>query len=177
MSAAPILTTERLELRPQVPGDLAGLVRLVADPETTRFLGEGRNNEADQFARLLRNGGSWHWYGYGGFAVRLRGQQDIIASGGLFRSWRPFGERMQDVTEAGWVVRHDHTGKGIAREFMAAVMDWFDAEHGSQRVTCMIDEGNAASLRLAARLGFAEYARAPADDGAPLIFFERHGPA
>ena len=174
MSAAPLLTTARLELwRPQA-GDLAELYALTLAEETRRFLGGFEPSERDSFARLLRNAGSWALYGYGSFMVRLKGSQQIIANCGVFRSHRGFGadQGLDDVPEAGWIVHRDHWGQGIAREAMEASLAWFDAEHGPQRVACMIEEGHKASDHLARRLGFVPHGRHEAEDGATLVLYE-----
>ncbi len=168
------IETDRLELyRPQ-PEDLAGLFTMIAHPETRRHLGPTEASMVDSFARLLRNAGSWSLYGYGTFVVRLWGQQGILGSCGIFRSYRGFGKGMDDVPEAGWIINADHWGKGYAREAMEAALKWFDAEHGSQRITCMIEEGHSVSENLAQSLGFSAYDRHdPEEESAPLILYER----
>lgn len=166
-SAGPVLTTERFELWRPAASDLPGLCRLLADEETRRFLGPARPDPHSQFDRLMRNAGSWALHGYGSFMVRARGTGPIIASCGVFHSLRGFGPelRMDDMPEAGWIVRHDHQGRGVAREAMEAALAWFDAAHGPRRIVCMIEEGNRASERLAGRLGFVRYASHELDEG------------
>ncbi|WP_260926190.1 GNAT family N-acetyltransferase [Novosphingobium sp. 9] len=167
-----MLRTTRFDLyRPQ-PGDLDGLVELVAHPETQRFLGLVASDRKGQAERLMRNAGSWALYGYGTFMVRARGRDEIVAGCGVFHTFRGFAG-MDDVPEAGWIVRHDHGGKGVATEVMAAVMDWFDATHGSRRITCMIEQGNLASDRVATRLGFTRRGEHRLDDGCLLWLYER----
>ena len=168
----PLLRTGRLELWRPVPGDLAGLVELIAAEETRRFLGAAQPNARGQFERLLRNGGSWSFYGYGSFMVRLAGEPEIVGSCGVFHSLRGFDHGMDDVPEAGWIVHKDHWGKGIAREAMRAALVWFDAAHGPKRIACMIEEGNAASARVALSLGFMRYAEQDFD-GSPVVLYER----
>lgn len=159
MSAAPTLVTERFDLWKPRAGDLPDLCRLVADEETRRYLGHAGRDEKSQWERLMRNAGSWALHGYGTFMVRPRGGEDLIATCGVFHSWRGFGAEigMDDVPEAGWIVRRDTWGHGVAGEVMAAILEWFDREIGTRRIACMIEEGNAASQRVAARLGFTHY--------------------
>ena len=173
--SGPLLTTARLELwQPQV-GDLADLFDLTLAEETRRFLGSFVPSEMDSFNRLLRNAGSWSFYGYGVFMVRLKGEGRIIASCGVFRSHRGFGaeQGLDNVPEAGWIVHHDHWGQGIAREAMQAVLAWFDATHGNQRIACMIDEGHVVSDRLAIALGFERYGRQESDQAPTIILYQR----
>lgn len=171
----PFLTTGRLELWTPAAGDLDDLVRLLEGEGMTRFLGPARADAFSQFERMNRNAGSWALYGYGTFYVRRRGENGIIGNCGVFHSWRGFGEGMDDVPEAGWVVRQDCWGQGVAGEVMQAALRWFDETHGPRRIACMIEEGNTASERLAAALGFVRYGRRePEAAGGPgLNLYER----
>ncbi|WP_232495122.1 GNAT family N-acetyltransferase [Novosphingobium kaempferiae] len=177
MTDAPLLLTDRFELWRPAATDLPGLCRLLEDVETRRYLGPSRAGALAQFERLLRNAGSWMLYGYGTFVVRAKGEDEIVATCGVFHSLRGFGPEkgMDDVPEAGWIVRHDWWGKGVAGEVMAAAFTWFDREHGPKRVACMIEEGNSASERVAARFGFAQYGTQLTDEAEPveLRLYER----
>ncbi|GGC29289.1 N-acetyltransferase [Novosphingobium marinum] len=171
---APVLVTKRLELWRPSAADLEDMVDLLEEPETRRYLAMDEVTHADVHQRLCRNAGSWSLYGYGLFAVRLLGGPQIVASCGIFHSWRGFDDAMNDVPEAGWIVRLDREGHGIAREAMEAALGWFDDEHGRSRITCMIDEGNEASHLLAQRLGFTPFGKHCEDgDGADLVLYER----
>jgi RimJ/RimL family protein N-acetyltransferase len=171
---APVLVTERLELwRPRV-GDLPGLIALMEPEEIRTYLGPMLPDASSLFARLLRGAGSWSLYGYGGFTVRLIGDDAIIGNCGVFHSWRGFGQGLDDVPEAGWIVAFDHWGKGVAGEAMHAALSWFDATHGRRRIACMIEDDNTASHRLAKKLGFDAYGRQTLkDDGAEVVLYER----
>jgi RimJ/RimL family protein N-acetyltransferase len=171
--ASPLLCTERFELWQPQAGDLEGMSQLIADEETRRFLGPMSAAPKDQFERLLRDAGGWALYGYATFLVRLKDERQIIGKCGVFRSWRD-KPGLNDGPEAGWIVRRDWWSKGVASEVMRAAMDWFDAAHGRQRIGCMIEEGNTASERLAASLGFVEYGREGIEgEERALVFYER----
>ncbi|MDE8651627.1 GNAT family N-acetyltransferase [Novosphingobium album (ex Liu et al. 2023)] len=174
MTEQPVLTTERFELWRPRASDLDGLVQLIADEETRRFLGPARADAPSQWDRLLRNAGSWSLYGYGTFMVRRPGEDAIVASCGVFHSWRGLGHGMDDQPEAGWIVHRDGRGQAIAGEVMRAAIAWFERTHGPRRIVCMIEEGNHASEKVATRLGFARYhTQAAEEDGAVLNFYER----
>lgn len=176
MSQAPFLTTERLELWKPQASDFAGLHALTTNPDVRAFLGPDPPSELASGHRFLRNAGSWTLYGYGTFMVRLKNQPQIAGNCGVFHSWRGFGQGLDDVPEAGWIIEAGHWGKGLAGEAMRAILAWFDREHGARRVACMIEQGHAASMRIAEKLGFAPYDRHEPDEGAPLILLERLGP-
>ncbi|MGF7153999.1 GNAT family N-acetyltransferase [Novosphingobium gossypii] len=167
----PVLTTERFTLSRPAAADLTHLCALIDDEETRRYLGPASAEKQPQFDRLMRNAGSWALYGYGMFMVRPHGEDGIVASCGVFHSWRGFGPEsgMDDVPEAGWIVRRDWWGQGVAGEVMQAALAWFDREHGPRRIACMIEEGNTASERLAARLGFVRYGSHMAEDVSPPV--------
>ena len=155
------------------PPDFAEFHALTLGDEMRRFLGNHTPNEADSFARLMRNAGSWALHGYGSFMVRRRGAAQIIGNCGIFRSLRGFGKGLDDVPEAGWIIDRDYWRRGYAREAMVAALAWFDQEHGPQRVVCMIEEGNTVSQALAAKLGFTERGRHQPEDGPALVLYVR----
>ncbi len=174
MIDTPLLQTERFDLwQPRGPQDLAALCNLISDEETRRFLGHARAELPAQWERFMRNAGSWAIYRYGVFQVRPRGDEDLIASIGVFHSWRGFDPSMDDQPEAGWIVRRDWWGRGVAVEVMRAVLAWFDATHAAPRIVAMIDQGNTASVKVAGKLGFARYGGFTDPDGTTLDMFER----
>jgi RimJ/RimL family protein N-acetyltransferase len=166
----PLLVTERFELWKPQASDLEDMIRLLADEETRRFLGNASSEAKPVYERLERNAGSWALRGYGTFPIRLRGKNEIVANCGVFHSWRGFGKGMDDVPEAGWIVRQDHWGIGLAKEVMRAALEWFDHAHGQHRIACMIEKGNVGSERVAAALGFTPYGSHDlGEDGNPVI--------
>lgn len=171
MRERPHLVTERLDLRPPEIGDIRPMYDIVSHPETQRFLGPPDDFPA-HFTRVQRNAGSWFLSGYGIFIVRERDSGTVIGNCGIFHTWRGLGEDMDNGPEAGWIIGVDHAGKGYAREAMEAVIAWFEETHGAQRITAMIEPGNAASFALAERLGFKEFRRAELD-GCEVVLLER----
>jgi len=172
LNGAPPLVTERLELRLPVAADLAAMAAIVSHAETGRHLGR-HTALADHFARFSRNAGSWLLYGYGSFTVRPRGSEEVIGNCGVFHSWRGLGEDFDDFPEAGWILRHDQVGRGLAHEALTAALAWFEREHGRRRLVCMITPGNEPSLRLAGKLGFAPMRDAVLPEGDTVRMFER----
>lgn len=169
-SAAPLVVTERLELWLPAKDDIVPMRALAGAPETRRFLPP--QTPADHHQRFLRNAGSWLLYGYGSFSLRERGGE-LIGNVGVFHSLRGLGEDFDDMPEAGWVLRADKVGQGLAREAMTAALAWFEREHGRQRIVCMISPGNAPSIGLAERLGFVRMREARLPDGEAVRLFER----
>jgi RimJ/RimL family protein N-acetyltransferase len=145
---------------------------IVTDPVTGRFLGPS-HSPADHFLRFSRNAGSWLLYGYGSFMVRERGRAELIGNCGVFHSFRGLGEDFDDLPEAGWILRSDRAGKGLACEAMTAALAWFERQHGRRRIVAMIAPGNRASIGLAAKLGFEPLRNAALPDGEAVRLFAR----
>ena len=170
----PVIVTERLELWHPARGDLAEMHAVNSHPETRRHFGPAEGLDG-QFQRLMRNAGSWFLYSYGAFHLRLRGLPAIVGNCGVFHSWRGLGEDFDDKPEIGWIIRHDMTGQGLAREAATAALAWFEREHGPREIVCMIAPENEPSLRLAQRFGFTPTRDAVLPDGAAVRLFTRPG--
>ena len=168
----PVLLTGRLELRRPTAADLEPMFAIASNPETARHLGAHRGF-ADHFERFCRNAGSWLLYGYGAFILRRRGEEQQIGNCGIFRTFRGMGEDFDGFPEAGWILRADCAGQGLAGEAMRAVLEWFEATHGAQRIVCMTAPDNAASLKLAGKLGFVVMRPAALPGGEPVLLLER----
>ena len=63
-------------------------------------------------------------------------------------------------------------GHGLAEEAMRAAIGWAERHGTGSRLTAIIDLGNAASRRVAAKLGFTERGPAVYNDK-PLTIFQR----
>lgn len=171
MSGERLIVTERLELSVPSNDDLWPMHAIVADPATGRFLPSDQSL-AGHYNRFSRNAGSWLLRGYGSFMLRERGGE-LIGNVGVFHTFRGLGADFDDSPEAGWILRADRVGRGLAHEAMTAALTWFEREHGRQRIVCMISPGNAPSIRLAEKLGFVPLREAVLPDGDPVRLFER----
>jgi len=176
MPNEPVLVTERLTLHKPTREDVWALRDIVRHPETARYLGRA-NSTAEHFTRFQRNAGSWFLHGYGAFILRLRGTDTPIGNCGVFHTFRGLGEDFDDAPEAGWILRHDQVGRGLAAEAMTAAIAWFEREHGWQRMVCMIESGNEPSVRLAGKLGFVPLRKAMLPDGTTVRLLERQASA
>lgn len=172
MNETPFLTTERLDFWLPRSTDLRAMYDVVSHPATGRYLGPQADLH-EHAVRFMRSAGSWFLYGYGAFMLRLRGQDALIGNCGVFHTFRGLGEDFDDQPEAGWILRHDQTGKGIGGEAMRATLDWFHEAHGPRRLVCMIAPENTPSVRLAERLGFTPMRETELPDGEAVRLFER----
>jgi RimJ/RimL family protein N-acetyltransferase len=149
---APILTTERLTLRGHHPDDFDALTAMWAEPAVYERIGGKPRHPEDVWIRLLRSIGQWAAFGYGAWVVCDRASGAVLGEIGLLEARRAITPQLT-VPEMGWTLVTAAHGKGYAGEAMGAALAWADG-HGIARTCCIIDPGNAASIRLAAKLGY-----------------------
>lgn len=137
--------TERLRFRPLVMEDVEELVALQEDPLVARFLGSRDRASMERLIRMVDE--EWAERGHGRVAVIERENGDFVGRTGL-RHWQQFGE-----TEVSWVLHADARGKGYATEAGAAALRWGFEQFELPYLTAMVQPDNAASLRVAERLG------------------------
>ena len=168
---APVLTTERLTLRPHGRADFEESAAMWADDGVTRHIGGRPFTREESWARLLRYVGLWGLLGYGYWVVRETATARFVGEVGFADFHRELDPPFGDAPEAGWALSPEAHGRGFASEALAAALAWGDRRFGG-RTVCMINPGNAASIRVAEKAGYAEYART-SFKGAPTILFER----
>lgn len=156
--SAPTLETDRLILSAHGLEDFDDVARLWSDPEVTRFIGGRPSTTEESWARLLRYAGAWTLMGYGFWAFRDKATGAYLGEGGLLQARRALEPAFGSTPEVGWALAPSAHGKGYALEALGAVLGWADGE-GHDRTACMIEPSNTPSIRLAEKLGFAEYAR------------------
>jgi RimJ/RimL family protein N-acetyltransferase len=146
------LKTERLALRPLATGDAEALAAINADPEVMRYIGDGSPRDLEQTEALVAKvEAHWDAYGWGAFAI------DEAATGALvglaILATPNFLPEILPVTELGWRVKRDRWGRGYAPEAARAVMGFAFDDLGLDRVVSCIHSENAASIRVAEKLG------------------------
>lgn len=166
-----MLETSRLHLRPHRLSDLDAISAIYGDAAVMRHIGGQPLSREDVWHRLLRYHGHWSLLGFGLWALVERATGRVIGDAGFANFHRGLGPDFDSVPEAAWILAAAAHGRGYASEAMSAALAWRDAP-GKARSVCMIMPGNAASLRLAARLGYRVFAEA-AYRGVPTILLER----
>ena len=145
----PVLDTPRLTLRGWRREDHAPYAAMLADAETARFITRsGRPLSAPQaWAEIAFFIGHWQLLGYGMFVVEERGTGAFLGRVGPLQppGWPGF--------EIGWALAPAARGNGHAFEAARAAMDWSFRHAGPDRIISIIDPRNAASRRVAERLG------------------------
>ena len=174
MTGRPVarLTTERLILRGHETQDFEDLLSLWTDPKVVRFIGGRANTPDEVWSRLLRYRGLWPLLGFGYWRIEDRQTGRYVGDAGLADFRRGLGEGFDGAPETGWALAPWAHGKGLAGEAMGAILEWADATAQIERTVCMIQPQNAASVRLAERLGYRATGLR-SFNGSPTETFER----
>jgi RimJ/RimL family protein N-acetyltransferase len=143
--SVPRLQTPRLLLREYRVPDFDAYAAHLADPLATTFIGSYDRRMAWRF--FAGNMGEWLLKGAGWWGVELRETGEFVGNVGAF-----IREGWPEI-ELGWNVFRAHWRRGIATEAAAEVMRHAFDVRGEKRVTALVAPGNAASLKVAARLG------------------------
>ena len=168
----PIIETERLILRGHRLDDFPALAALWGDEEVTRHIGGRPSTRDESWARLLRYGGHWQLLGYGYWAVEWKQGQRFVGDVG-FADWhRDIRPALDGMPEGGWVFAPETHGRGIATEAAHAALAWLDGHCAAQTTSCIISPENIASIRVAEKLGYREFARSEFK-GSTVIQFRR----
>ncbi|MFG1645789.1 GNAT family N-acetyltransferase [Amycolatopsis sp. NPDC049252] len=146
----PTLTTSRLKLRQLVEADRESVVKVFSDPEMSRFFAADFADPAAASGmvdrRLAYRGpaGQGHWV--------IERDGEVIGVAHL----RPSPELPGGVPELGYYVGTAHAGQGLASEAARAVLDHGLDGLGLPAVWALVHENNAASRKVAGRLGFLD---------------------
>ena len=135
-------------LRGFTAADVEPYVRMMADPEVTRFLGDGRPlDRADAWRQLALLIGHWELRGFGLWAVEERASGRFIGRVGCHEpdGWPGF--------ELGYVLAREAWGRGLAREGAAAALDFARRELGRDTIISLIRPANRASIAVAEHFG------------------------
>lgn len=144
----PRIATDRLVLRGFEHDDFEPYAAMMADPQVTRFLGDGRPlARTDAWRQLALILGHWSLRGFGLWAVEERTSGALVGRVGCFEpeGWPGF--------EVGYVLARPFWGRGYATEAGGAALRYAREILGRDRIISLIHPANDASIRVAERLG------------------------
>ncbi|HLF55842.1 MAG TPA: GNAT family N-acetyltransferase [Thermoanaerobaculia bacterium] len=151
-----MLVTPRLRLAPIAPSDARELLALFRDPQVRKYLLDDVLVGEQWISEELVS--SWSRFRAGSvglFAAREPRDGALVGVAGF----RPF-LALNDL-QLLYAVDPEASGRGLATEMVAAVVDYaFDAAE-LDSIRAAVDEPNEASLRLLVRLGFRPITRRP----------------
>ena len=154
------LETERLLLRIPDERDLDGYLAVYGDPEVMRFLKTGMMTRADAVAGVERMRRHWERHGVGLFSVVRKEDERLLGRVGflLWESVRWVNAIREDIEgdlelEVGWTLGSEYWSQGYATEAALACRDLALGELGWTRLVSLIAHDNAASIRVAEKIG------------------------
>jgi RimJ/RimL family protein N-acetyltransferase len=153
-----ILETERLLLRRPAPEDAPDYTEIWSDPEVVRFLSGRTWSLTDAEASIGRMQRHWDWFGIGLFTLVRKEDKRILGRVGFLLwddGWQNgLSERIEPrETEIGWALGREHWNQGYATEGALGCRDYALGPLGLTRVISLIHFENAASIRVAEKIG------------------------
>ena len=167
------LDTERLSLRLPTLDDFDDTAAMLRDEAVVRHIGGKPFTSEESWLRLLRHVGHWQLFGFGFWVVREKRGGAFVGHVGLGDFRREMAPTFGGDPEMGWVLARSAHGKGYATEAAHAAVAWMALKHRPARLVCMIEPENAASLRVAAKCGFREFARTTYKDSLVALLERR----
>jgi [ribosomal protein S5]-alanine N-acetyltransferase len=149
----PTLTTARTILRAFTEDDAQPLFEHARNPNVTRYtLWEAHRTVADTLIFLRDYAVLRYLEGMAEpYAITIKPDPRPVGSCGCF-----WAAMQHQTMELGYWIAEPFWGKGLVVEACRAVLDFVFAEYGPERVQARVIEGNDASARVLAKLGFRD---------------------
>jgi RimJ/RimL family protein N-acetyltransferase len=161
----PDLNTDRLLMRGFAPGDFEAYAAMMAHPEVTQYLMDGRPlSRAEAWRQMAMFLGHWTLRGFGVWAVEERATGQFVGRiGCLEPEGFPAFEIAYTLTRSAW-------GRGYAREGAARALQYARETLNRTEIASIIRPANTASIRVAQSLG-AVAAETVEFFGAPSVIY------
>ena len=169
---APTILTDRLILVAPQASFFEAHLETMSDPRVTAWIGGGQpQTRIEAWRRYCQGAAFWPLLGYGYWSVLDRTSGRHIGFGGLASFERGVPE-LDGYPEAGWAFDAGWWGRGVATEFLAAVVAWADRSLATE-IRCIIDPSNSASVRVAEKSHFARIGQVEHDGLGSLVYARR----
>lgn len=148
MTDVPRITTRRLILRGFEERDFDAYAALMADPDVTRYLGDGLPlSRVDAWRQLAVFAGHWVLRGFGVWAVEERESGRFAGRIGCLQpeGWPGF--------EVAYTLARPFWGRGYAREGVHTALTFARETLGRDHIISIIRPANEASIRVAESFG------------------------
>ncbi|HEU4724264.1 MAG TPA: GNAT family N-acetyltransferase [Candidatus Eisenbacteria bacterium] len=147
-TSPPEIETPRLRLREFRATDIDDYAACLGDAEVMKYIGDGLPlSREDAWRSMAVMAGHWSLRGYGHWAVEEKATRRLVGRVGYYF---PEGWPSEEI---GWLLARGVWGRGYAFEAAGAALARGRALLGLERVISVIQPENAASIRLAKRLG------------------------
>jgi RimJ/RimL family protein N-acetyltransferase len=160
----PVLESERLILRRFATGDSPFILRLLNEPSFIENIGDRGVRTLEHAERYLTDGPieSYRRHGHGLWLVALKETLQPLGMCGLLKR-----DQLPDV-DLGYAFLPEFWSSGYAHEAARAVLDWARSRR-IPRILAIVSPGNAPSIRLLEKLGFAFERLTAMSPGAPEV--------
>jgi ribosomal-protein-alanine N-acetyltransferase len=147
-----VLNTERLQLRRFEVGDLAQLYALYRDPEIRKYYPDGTRTLDETKEEL-----DWFLQGHprhpelGLWATVELGSGEFLGRCGLL----PWHIQGKDEVELAFMIKKERWREGFATEASQGIIKHAHQVLDLRRLVCLVVPGNAASARVAQKIGMS----------------------
>jgi len=160
-----LLETARLYLRPTMRSDSKNLYHVHRDTAVSRLLCDvDRMTRHHSGCLLHRYVGHWKTFGCGFYLVFDKGEPATPPLGRCGLRMTP-----EQEVELGYCFTRAATGRGLATEAAAAVVDYTFQRMAIDQIVAFVRPENHASMRVLAKLGFYEVG--PVEQGRSYLRF------
>ena len=153
----PTLNTARLALEPLSATCEATYEAFYTNAEASQAYG-GPLTHAGAWNRLATDIGSWHLQGFGVWAIRRKGESDLV---GVCGFWQGKGW----PRELTWWLLPRARGQGVAAEASLAAIGYAYSDLGWSKVETYMNDNNTLARSLVLRLGGIKTGRQVFPDG------------
>ena len=143
-----------------------------SDPAVTRYIGGKPSTCQQTWSRLVTYVGHWALMGFGYWVLEEKATRRFVGELGFADFKRDIAASMRDVPELGFALAARAHGKGYASEAVRAALAWGDEHLPAERTVCLVNEDNAASLRVVQKAGYTAFEHAVLNEQ-PVAFLER----
>jgi ribosomal-protein-alanine N-acetyltransferase len=146
-----MIETPRLHLRPFMLDDALFVLHLLNEPSFLQHIGDKGVRDLEGARGYLSNGpiASYARHGHGLMAVVLKETGEPMGMCGLLK------RDNLDHPDLGYAFLPEFWSKGHAMEAAAATLEHGAGVLGFRTILAIVSQGNAASIRLLEKLGFA----------------------
>lgn len=165
----PFIETPRLILRGHMMADWPAFADMLADDAVARYItADGKGQTPGQaWPAFVSHVGHWGLMGFGMFAVEEK------TSGRYAGRIGPLYPEGWPDLEIGWVLARDAWGRGYAGEAIRAAADWLFETLPVERFVSLIHPDNAASVRVAEKIGMRPTGATFTPGTTPLDIWEK----
>ncbi len=164
------IQTDRLTLRAHTLLDFDALHAMWSESAVYRHIIGRPSTREESWNRLLRYSGHWALLGYGYWVAEERATGAYLGEMGFADYQRDIDPPLDGRPEMGWALKTDVHGKGYATEALQAIAAWGDAHFAGKETSAIIAPENAASIRLAEKIGFVKKLETTYKGGPALVF-------